>query len=604
MDSSDEDVMLAASLEPPDPGGTGSSVAQNRKHGKSGLLRQNKFSDISDISDMDEDANLLETARQDSEEEPAVRKRKLRKLNNGTHSQSVESACAQQTEIVNSQAKLNASPPGEPRKVNYPSNGTLISSDKNNTIVILQIDNGPAKLSHDPVGIAKGLEKLLNETDIADVRPNPRRNCVAVELKKESLAKKSILLELNQLGKYKVRCYDPSIAKKKTCSGVIGPLALDTDIQALMSRHSSVAPIININRLSKFTSEGKSDALVLKVDFEGDTLPEKIMLGYVSYNVREYNRPPLRCYRCQRPNHLADGCTEKERCLVCGGNHNRSICIASSPKCANCKQPHIASSGECIFNIEGKEISHLMKQGNSFLEARKKVIASKKSKRVDENHQDQQIPQLPTQQERNRRTETQIVAEVHNTQGSYHDHTTESDFEGFPSYRNALLSQPGTARQSRKETAQSEVNAIYIKMNQMLEKQEEKYKKCLESMVTQVGVLMASFMAIKESKTIAEEFIQVAETHLGPFWKGKIKINYDDHQAQRPPQPNQDESMDVPNTNHEQAEGNASNRNLRSKNSLTQDKSKDQAAKKNNKEKQDVPQNKGVAKNKNKNAKC
>lgn len=47
----------------------------------------------------------------------------------------------------------------------------------------------------------------------------------------------------------------------------------------------------------------------------------KVMVGYMSFNVREYIPPPLRCHKCQRYGHTAHVCKGKQRCGRCGGDH-------------------------------------------------------------------------------------------------------------------------------------------------------------------------------------------------------------------------------------------------------------------------------------------
>ena len=52
---------------------------------------------------------------------------------------------------------------------------------------------------------------------------------------------------------------------------------------------------------------GGGDSPVLR--FFGDgALPERVNIGSMSYRVREYIRPPLRCYKCQKFGHSAGAC--------------------------------------------------------------------------------------------------------------------------------------------------------------------------------------------------------------------------------------------------------------------------------------------------------
>ena len=136
----------------------------------------------------------------------------------------------------------------------------------------------------------------------------------------------------------------------------------------------SPCAILRLSRLPRFSNGVKENSLAIKIDFEGQTLPTKVKLVYVSFVVEEFNRPPIRCYQCQRFGHMSGGCTAKMRCLICGDEHQKSDCPNSqSSKCANCKEVHVASSRKCIYNKKSVEISNLIRKGSSFSKAKKLI---------------------------------------------------------------------------------------------------------------------------------------------------------------------------------------------------------------------------------------
>ena len=53
-----------------------------------------------------------------------------------------------------------------------------------------------------------------------------------------------------------------------------------------------------------------------------ESLPDKVILEYVSYPVRAFVPNPLRCFRCQAYGHIAAVCRKEIwRCKKCEGGH-------------------------------------------------------------------------------------------------------------------------------------------------------------------------------------------------------------------------------------------------------------------------------------------
>lgn len=88
--------------------------------------------------------------------------------------------------------------------------------------------------------------------------------------------------------------------------------------------------------------------------FKQESLPDRVSLGYMSYPVRQYIRPPLRCFKCQRFGHVAAACRGTARCGKCGGNHKFSECVAAQVKCCNCGGKHMPLSRECVHQQKEK----------------------------------------------------------------------------------------------------------------------------------------------------------------------------------------------------------------------------------------------------------
>ena len=75
-------------------------------------------------------------------------------------------------------------------------------------------------------------------------------------------------------------------------------------------------------------------------------------MGYMSFPVREYRRPPLRCYKCQRFGHTAAACRGDRRCGG-GGDHDFKQCQVKKTKCCNCGGNHITSRAQDADRLVG-----------------------------------------------------------------------------------------------------------------------------------------------------------------------------------------------------------------------------------------------------------
>lgn len=158
--------------------------------------------------------------------------------------------------------------------------------------------------------------------------------------------------------------------------------------------------ITKVTRLYKFTnllpSEKKRPSLTFKIEFNSSKLPQKVYLDNISFSVRPYNQPPLKCYNCQRFGHMSNGCTQITRCNICSGNHKMQDCASQIKKCANCQGNHVSSSKECRYNRDATEIVKLKSQGASFTEARSIVQAKRKGNTFKYNRNSSHIHQEPS----------------------------------------------------------------------------------------------------------------------------------------------------------------------------------------------------------------
>lgn len=75
---------------------------------------------------------------------------------------------------------------------------------------------------------------------------------------------------------------------------------------------------------------------------------EKVMIGCMSFPVREYVPKSLRCFKCQRIGHVVDQCKSKPRSAKYASEHEYGGCAADAKlKCCNCGGEHNAAYQHC-----------------------------------------------------------------------------------------------------------------------------------------------------------------------------------------------------------------------------------------------------------------
>ena len=411
----------------------------------------------------------------------------------------------------------------------FPDNLTLRSSGSKTTVVFKQTDNIKSPFSLDPISIAKSLKDLFPNNEIKDVRINRRRNLVAVELKLPIIDNINKLLSIKNLGKWGVQGHQPASDLGTHCSGVIGPISKDVNLNELLEIQESNIKIIHITRLPKFTNSVKQESMVIKLDFEGQELPDKVFFGCISYLVRKYNPPLIRCYRCQRPGHMASGCLSPTRCLICGGNHTKEDCIADTPHCANCGDDHIASFRHCRYNVQAQQIDKLTKSGISFQNAKRQVdrvfntqqILTKGPVAMNNDSVHPNIinnkPRAYNAAKQSNLTTLETQVDVHTTQGSYF--SVQNDLpsvSNIPSYRDALKGNSDHNNHYAHPNTQHRDNTSNLSTTMPLESHFEKLmKSCqdlIESSMRILYVKLAKFL--KEAFSLKLQDKQSREREL------------------------------------------------------------------------------------------
>lgn len=162
--------------------------------------------------------------------------------------------------------------------------------------------------------------------------------------------------------------------EKKWVKGVITGIPTDVTEEKIKKGLTGGA-VIGVKRLKCNRNNERGDSLSVMIQFDEDKLPSKVFLGFMSFSVRLYVPPPLRCYKCQKFGHVAAVCRGKQRCARCGGEHEYGKCEQGvDPKCCNCGGKHSAGYGGCEVRKNAAQVQNVrIKEGLSYSEAVKKV---------------------------------------------------------------------------------------------------------------------------------------------------------------------------------------------------------------------------------------
>lgn len=179
-------------------------------------------------------------------------------------------------------------------------------------------------------------------------------------------------IKINKLNGLRVKC--SMVYDKKLVRGVITGIPLSESVDSVKEGIKNVK-VREAKRLKIRRNGNICDSLSILLTFEEGNLPGKVFIGYMSYDVRVYIPPPLRCFKCQRYGHVAAICKGKQRCSKCSGEHEYGKCEEGAKlKCCNCGGEHSAAYGGCEANKRMQEVQRVkVIQGVSFAEATKKV---------------------------------------------------------------------------------------------------------------------------------------------------------------------------------------------------------------------------------------
>ncbi|XP_041913036.1 uncharacterized protein LOC121677948 [Alosa sapidissima] len=244
---------------------------------------------------------------------------------------------------------------------------TVKRSEDEFKVFIKLLQEGTTFNEWSPIQLTKSLHK-----DIGEVRSAKqlRNGSLLVICKSDEQQQKAI--KTNKLNGQRVKCsmaYDKNFVR-----GVISGIPLSESVDSVKEGIQNVK-VREAKRLKTRRNGVICDSLSVLLTFDEAKLPGKVLIGYMSYDVKVYIPPPLRCFKCQRYGHVAAICKGKQRCSKCSGEHEYGKCEEGAKlKCCNCGGEHSAAYGGCEANKRMQEVQRIkVVQGVSYAEATKKV---------------------------------------------------------------------------------------------------------------------------------------------------------------------------------------------------------------------------------------
>ena len=143
------------------------------------------------------------------------------------------------------------------------------------------------------------------------------------------------------------------VEKEKFIKGIIHGVDKSIDKVSLGQLTSE-----GYNILNTFILHSKTEVQSVVITFKGESLPNKVFLGYRAYTVKQFIPRPLRCFKCQRFGHVSTKCQHQPRCYKCGEEHDGRECSKPQEehKCCNCGSPHSAAYNKCPEYTKVEEI--------------------------------------------------------------------------------------------------------------------------------------------------------------------------------------------------------------------------------------------------------
>ena len=236
-------------------------------------------------------------------------------------------------------------------------------------------------LFSDPQAVGKFVEKRIGKVNSVRIT---RNGLVIIECKDKEQVFKA--LNIQQFNKCYVKMFH--LEGKRKVRGVISGVPLTVKQDHIVD----VDGVCEARRLTRFKDGKREESSSVCLTFEGNVLPDRVYIEYMSYRVRPYERAPLRCYCCQLYGHVAAVCRGTKTCGRGGKEGCKGECEGKEEiKCIHCGGHHYAGSAQCPRKIKEVMVHRMRteKKGISYAEAVRKVEGTNEERKTEQKKQDE-----------------------------------------------------------------------------------------------------------------------------------------------------------------------------------------------------------------------
>lgn len=235
-------------------------------------------------------------------------------------------------------------------------------------------------------------------------------NRIKVQLK--TFVDANLLVNNKLLIAENLRAFIPNHLLEK--KGLIRGVDTYFDNEYLIENVCSPTKVLNVERMLRKTEKDNKVSLVPKqtviITFQGNVLPNEIIINSVIFPVEIFYGKVIQCYHCLKYGHVSKQCrSTNPLCINCGkSKNNNHECSNSDTFCIYCKNnDHKSNSKNCPTFEEQRKIKKIMiDNSTSFVEAKEycdKSFANftsfnKYDLLPDSYNYDANFPSLPSQE--------------------------------------------------------------------------------------------------------------------------------------------------------------------------------------------------------------